>query len=87
MLNNINQAIEFIEEQKAKRQKKLSNLSIYICVGTGCTAKGAMKIYEQFKKILQRENLIGSVKLSKIDEDENPLRKTGCCGRCSNGLL
>ncbi|HOK84095.1 MAG TPA: NADH-ubiquinone oxidoreductase-F iron-sulfur binding region domain-containing protein [Pseudothermotoga sp.] len=87
MLNNINQAIEFIEEQKAKRQKKLSNLSIYICVGTGCTAKGAMKIYEQFKKILQRENLIGSVKLSKIDEDENPLRKTGCCGRCSNGPL
>ncbi len=87
MLSSIDQAIDFIEKQKEKRKRKLSNLSIYICVGTGCTAKGALKVYEEFKKVLEKENLIDLVKLSKIEEDENPLKKTGCCGRCSNGPL
>ncbi|MGJ8453909.1 NADH-ubiquinone oxidoreductase-F iron-sulfur binding region domain-containing protein [Pseudothermotoga sp. U03pept] len=87
MLKTISEAYQFIEEQRKKREKKLSNLSIYICVGTGCTAKGALKVYQEFERILKEENLIDSVKLSKIEEDEGILKKTGCCGRCSNGPL
>ncbi len=87
MLKTISEACQFIEEQRKKREKKLSNLSIYICVGTGCTAKGAAKVYQEFERILKEENLTDSVKLSKIEEDESILRKTGCCGRCSNGPL
>lgn len=87
MLKTISEACQFIEEQRKKREKKLSNLSIYICVGTGCTAKGAAKVYQEFERILKEENLTDSVKLSKIEEDEGILKKTGCCGRCSNGPL
>ncbi len=87
MLSNINQAAEFIEKQKGRRKKKLSNLSIYVCVGTGCTAKGAMKVYNEFQRVLEKEGLISSVKLSMLEEKESPLKKTGCCGRCSNGPL
>ncbi|MFN4190260.1 MAG: NADH-ubiquinone oxidoreductase-F iron-sulfur binding region domain-containing protein [Pseudothermotoga sp.] len=87
MLSNINQAAEFIEKQKEKRNKKLSSLSIYVCVGTGCTAKGAMKVYNEFQRVLEKEGLISSVKLSMLEEKESPLKKTGCCGRCSNGPL
>lgn len=87
MLSNINQAAQFIEKQKERRNKKLSSLSIYVCVGTGCTAKGAMKVYNEFQRVLEKEGLISSVKLSMLEEKESPLKKTGCCGRCSNGPL
>ncbi|WP_028843228.1 NADH-ubiquinone oxidoreductase-F iron-sulfur binding region domain-containing protein [Pseudothermotoga elfii] len=87
MLNSISEALQFIELQKEKRKEKLSKLSIYVCVGTGCTAKGALKVYEEFQRVLLREGLLNSVKLAKIEDSENPLKKTGCCGRCSNGPL
>jgi len=86
MLKNLTDAYRFIEKQKEIRNKKLQSVSVYVCVGTGCTAKGALKVYNKFKELIERENL--NVSVFKIDDaHDGILKKTGCCGRCSSGPL
>jgi len=82
------EAFKYIEQQEEIRRKKLEQLSVYVCVGTGCTANGARKVYEKFKEVLNERNLnISLEKLDDPDENNNPVKKTGCCGLCSLGPL
>lgn len=83
MLRTINEAMEYIEEKKNERKKKLQDLNIYVCVGTGCAAKGSIKVYEALKEILKENNI--KVNLQALEESENRVKRTGCCGRCSSG--
>lgn len=84
MLKTIDSALRYIEEKRVEREKKLNQLSVYICVGTGCTAKGALKVFEAFERLFKEKGISG--KLEKLEEN-NSVRKTGCCGRCSSGPL
>lgn len=84
MLRNIDSAIKYIEEKRLERERKLKELSVYVCVGTGCTAKGALKVYDAFKRFFEEKGINGN--LNKLEEKDN-VRKTGCCGRCSSGPL
>ncbi|MEN3011743.1 4Fe-4S dicluster domain-containing protein [Dictyoglomus thermophilum] len=83
MLRTIDEAIQYMEEKKIERKKKLEDLNVYVCVGTGCAAKGSLKVYEALKKIFKENNV--NVNLQKLDDNEERVRKTGCCGRCSSG--
>ncbi len=83
MLRTINEAMEYIEEKKNERKKKLQDLNIYVCIGTGCAAKGSIKVYEALKEILKENNI--KVNLQALEESENRVKRTGCCGRCSSG--
>jgi iron-hydrogenase subunit beta len=86
MLKSLTDAYRFIEKQREIRIRKLQSVSVYVCVGTGCSAKGALKVYNKFKELIERENM--NVSVFKMDDVHNDiLRKTGCCGRCSSGPL
>ncbi|HOJ94921.1 MAG TPA: NAD(P)H-dependent oxidoreductase subunit E, partial [Fervidobacterium nodosum] len=77
--------LRYIEELKIKREKKLQKTSIYVCVGTGCTASGSRKVYAKFVEVINQKGL--DVNIEKIDDDDTPVKKTGCCGLCSLGPL
>ncbi|MGB9768258.1 MAG: NADH-ubiquinone oxidoreductase-F iron-sulfur binding region domain-containing protein [Dictyoglomus turgidum] len=83
MLRSMDEAIRYIEEKKIERKKKLEDLNVYVCVGTGCAAKGSIKVYEELRRIFKENNV--KANLQKLEEKEERIRKTGCCGRCSSG--
>ncbi|MGC9002486.1 MAG: NADH-ubiquinone oxidoreductase-F iron-sulfur binding region domain-containing protein [Dictyoglomus sp.] len=83
MLRSMDEAIRYIEEKKIERKKKLEDLNVYVCVGTGCAAKGSIKVYEELRMIFKENNV--KANLQKLEEKEEKVRKTGCCGRCSSG--
>ncbi|MGC8814121.1 MULTISPECIES: NADH-quinone oxidoreductase subunit NuoF [Dictyoglomus] len=83
MLRSMDEAIRYIEEKKIERKKKLEDLNVYVCVGTGCAAKGSIKVYEELRRIFKENNV--KANLQKLEEKEERVRKTGCCGRCSSG--
>jgi len=87
MFKNAKEFVQYANKLKTLREKKLNGVSIYVCVGTGCTAKGALKVYSAFEEELKKRNLLGQVTLEKIDDDKVTLNRTGCCGRCSSGPL
>ncbi|MDN5338652.1 MAG: iron-hydrogenase subunit beta [Thermotogaceae bacterium] len=84
MFKNPLEALSYIEKQIELRKEKKNKVAIYVCVGTGCSAKGALKVYEEFEKHLSENDF----ELHKLEENEGiELKKTGCCGRCSSGPL
>lgn len=83
MLRTIEEALQYIEEKKIERSKKLEDLNIYVCVGTGCAAKGSVKVYNALKELLKENNIKANI--HTLEDKENRVRKTGCCGRCSSG--
>ncbi|HPU30278.1 MAG TPA: NAD(P)H-dependent oxidoreductase subunit E [Syntrophorhabdaceae bacterium] len=50
---------------------------IKICCGTGCVSSGALKVYEELKRVLTDRGLI----------DEVLVKKTGCHGLCERGPI
>ncbi len=72
-----------IEELKKMREEKLSRPSVYVCVGTGCTANGSRKVYEKFLQVVKGKNL----EVKVIKDAHEDIRRTGCCGLCSLGPL
>jgi len=85
ILKNPQQLIDYISKLQKKREKKLQKQSVYVCVGTGCTASGSRKVYAKFVEVVKEKGL--DVKIEKIDDDDEPVKKTGCCGLCSLGPL
>ncbi|MCD6104621.1 MAG: NADH-quinone oxidoreductase subunit NuoF [Thermosipho sp. (in: Bacteria)] len=87
MFKTIQDAITYIEKQEKLRKERLNEKSIYVCVGTGCTANGSRKVYKKFVEVIKEKGL--DVNVETMDEkDESPMvRKTGCCGLCSLGPL
>ncbi len=83
MLKSPAELLNKIEELKKIREEKLSRTSVYICVGTGCTASGARKVYDKFVRVIKEKNLPVNV----IQDAEEDVRKTGCCGLCSLGPI
>lgn len=83
--DNAQEVIKYIDALKAKREKKLEKKSIYVCVGTGCTASGSRKVYAKFVDVVKQKGL--DVAIEKIDDDDEPVKRTGCCGLCSLGPL
>lgn len=83
--DNAQEIIKYIDTLKAKREKKLQKKSIYVCVGTGCTASGSRKVYAKFVDVIKQKGL--DVAIEKIDDDDEPVKRTGCCGLCSLGPL
>lgn len=75
---------KFAQLLKQKREKQLLNTTIYVCVGTGCTASGSRKVYDKFLQIIKEKNI--KVNIETMDDDEK-VKKTGCCGLCSLGPL
>ena len=49
MFKNAKEFVQYANKLKTLREKKLNGVSIYVCVGTGCTAKGALKVYSAFE--------------------------------------
>jgi len=83
MLRTIDEALNYIEQQKVERKKRLESLNVYVCVGTGCAAKGSLKVFSALKELFEKNNI--NAKLQELEEDESYVRRTGCCGRCSDG--
>ncbi len=83
--DNAQEIIKYIDALKAKKEKKLQKKSIYVCVGTGCTASGSRKVYAKFVDVIKQKGL--DVAIEKIDDDDEPVKRTGCCGLCSLGPL
>ncbi|MGC8819516.1 MAG: NADH-ubiquinone oxidoreductase-F iron-sulfur binding region domain-containing protein [Fervidobacterium sp.] len=84
-VNNAGELLRYIELLKAKREMKLKKPSVYVCVGTGCTASGSRKVYEKFAQVIKERVL--DIEIGKIDDNDDPVKKTGCCGLCSLGPL
>ncbi|HOK87908.1 MAG TPA: NADH-quinone oxidoreductase subunit NuoF [Fervidobacterium sp.] len=83
--DNAEEIIKYVEKLKAKREKKLQKKSVFVCVGTGCTAGGSRKVYAKFVEVVKNKGL--DVAIEKIDDDDEPVKRTGCCGLCSLGPL
>ncbi|HCI28879.1 MAG TPA: NADH-quinone oxidoreductase subunit F [Fervidobacterium sp.] len=83
--DNAEEIIKCVEKLKAKREKKLQKKSVFVCVGTGCTAGGSRKVYAKFVEVVKNKGL--DVAIEKIDDDDEPVKRTGCCGLCSLGPL
>ncbi len=86
MLESVREFFDYAEKQKQVRQEKLNKRSVYVCVGTGCTAKGALKVFAALEEELRKRNLL-NVELHKLEDEKVNLYRTGCCGRCSSGPL
>jgi iron-hydrogenase subunit beta len=85
ILKSPQELLDYIEKLKEKREKKLQKPSVYVCVGTGCTASGSRKVYPKFVEVVKAKGL--DVQIEKVDDDDEPVKKTGCCGLCSLGPL
>ncbi|MCX7653875.1 MAG: NADH-quinone oxidoreductase subunit NuoF [Fervidobacterium sp.] len=83
--NSASELLKHIEKLREQREKKLQKLSVYVCVGTGCTASGSRKVYAKFVEVVKAKGL--DVQIERIDENEEPVKRTGCCGLCSLGPL
>jgi NADH-quinone oxidoreductase subunit F len=64
---------EFIEESKKVSRR------ILVCLGPGCLANGAEKIFDEFKKAVAAKNVAGVT--------VEAVKKTGCHGFCAQGPL
>ena len=80
-----------LEELKNRydENSKIIKRRIIICAGTGCVANGSLKIFEEFKKQLEINNLEHLVDLSLKTEKKDPvlLSGSGCQGFCQMGPL
>ncbi|ODN31356.1 NADH-quinone oxidoreductase subunit NuoF [Fervidobacterium thailandense] len=83
--SSVQELLKYIEELKIKRERKLQKPAVFVCVGTGCTASGSRKVYAKFVEVVKAKGL--DVTIEKIDDDDEPVKKTGCCGLCSLGPL
>lgn len=70
----------FQEDLKKQRRK------IIVCTGTGCVAGGALKIYDELERLIQKKNLSNKTDLIK-ETEEVSLKKSGCPGLCEAGPL
>ena len=61
---------------------------ILVCAGTGCIASGSLKVYAEFKRLLEQKGLPCLVELKKENEENGiSVKKTGCQGLCEMGPL
>jgi len=67
MLRTIDEALNYIEQQKVERKIRLESLNVYVCVGTGCAAKGSLKVFSALKELFEKNNI--NAKLQKLEED------------------
>jgi len=65
--------------------KKSSGRCLLVCCGTGCIACGALKVADSLKKIANKMDKDGLVKISSCLE--NGIKETGCNGFCENGPI
>ena len=55
--------------------KKSENITISVCISTGCQALGAQKVLEAFTVELKKQGLLDKVEI----------KETGCLGFCEKG--
>ena len=86
MLLNRNDLINIKKVYKnsiSKQSKK-----ILICAGTGCVAGGALDIYEELVRLMEKRGINCSIALEKEPHDESVgVKKSGCHGFCEMGPL
>ena len=62
---------------------KMQEKKIVVCAGTGCIAGGALKLYDEFQKILKEKNLNVQLMLCEDPHSEGiALKKSDCFGFC-----
>ena len=80
-----------LEEIRADYQKKIKLLKreIVICAGTGCTANGSLKVYEEIKKQVAAAglNLVVRLDFDENIKEPNYVMHSGCQGFCQMGPL
>ena len=61
---------------------------VILCAGTGCMANGAMKVFQRFRKEMDRAglNVVLELRPEAGDRDVR-LSKSGCQGFCQMGPL
>ena len=61
---------------------------IIVCAGAGCVSKGALKIYDEFAKIMKDKGVNFSLELQKEPHSDSVrLKESGCHGFCEIGPL
>ena len=64
---------------------------VVICAGTGCVANGSLKVYEEFKNVVEELGVNLIVDIDEHDctgeKDSVHLSKSGCQGFCAQGPL
>ena len=68
------------EQLKAQEELKKQGLRVLVCAGTGCVAKGSLKVIEKFKEL-------GADVSTLTEYDKMTTVPTGCHGFCEQGVL
>jgi NADH-quinone oxidoreductase subunit F len=72
----------YIEQLKSRPQPR----RVLVCMGTGCLAKGAQRVYQSFVEALQRKGLNVEVDMDTSESLRRfALCSTGCMGICETG--
>lgn len=81
------QELQALRESVAKRMNA-ENKRIIVCAGAGCVSKGALKIYDNFAKIMKEKGINFSLELQKEPHSDSVrLKESGCHGFCEIGPL
>ena len=71
-----------------KQALQAQKSKILVCAGTGCVSGGSLQIYDELKKMMERNAVKCSVELSiEPHGPEVGLKKSGCHGFCEMGPL
>ena len=86
-LSNL-EALDAVKKEYAKKIALLKR-EIIVCAGTGCTANGSLKVYEELKKQIENAGLNLVVKLDFEEDKKDPhyVMSSGCQGFCQMGPL
>jgi NADH-quinone oxidoreductase subunit F len=79
--------VQLIESSNAHNEQTTMR-RVILCAGTGCMANGAMKVFERFRKEIDRVglNVVLELRPEAGDRDVR-LSKSGCQGFCQMGPL
>lgn len=84
MTNNLT-----LEDRKKSYLNNKDNTEkrIIVCAGTACIANGALKVYDELKKAIEKSGINVKVNLNTDKEDGVLVSESGCQGFCQMGPL
>jgi NADH-quinone oxidoreductase subunit F len=87
-LMSINDGLIQLNEPSKPHDGQTAMRRVILCAGTGCMANGAMKVFERFRKEIDRVglNVVLELRPEAGDRDVR-LSKSGCQGFCQMGPL
>ena len=84
----LNSRQDFQKAREAyKKALDAEKRKVIVCAGNGCIASGSLAIYDKFTEIIKAKNIACSLELKEEPAHSVSLKKGGCPGLCSQGVL